>query len=261
MTMLAVGCAAVCGVLIFPGRRSVSRPDPSGPRMTSGRPRAVVLLLTAVAAVLLTAEGSLLALGLILLGTVAAVLRLVAAARRRKLAELRQGRVLEVCEVLVGELRSGQPPVTAIDHCVEVWPDFEAIATAARLGADVPTALRRLGGTPGASGLREVAAAWEVSQGAGAGLTVALGQIAGSARDAAGTRRLVSSELASTQATARLVAVLPVVTLVMGSGIGGDPWRFLLQTPVGLACLAVGLALALLGLAWIDRIARAATRS
>ena len=70
---------------------------------------------------------------------------------------------------------------------------------------------------------------------------------------------LVRAELASAQATARLVAAPAVATLAMSSGIGADPWGFLLHHPAGVACLGAGVALVLAGLWWIDRIAAGVT--
>ena len=261
MTALTVLAAAVAAALLVAAPPPFPRPDRAGSRPeVSWSRRAVAVGVVAAGGLLVTAEGTVLALGLILLGATDAVARLTAAARRRAGAQRTQGQVVEVCEVLAAELRAGQPPVSAVEHCAELWARFEPVATAARLNADVPTALRRLAVTPGAEGLREVAAAWAVSQGAGAGLSLALGQVAASARESQNTGRLVAAELSSAQATARLVAALPLVTLVMGSGIGGDPWRFLLRTPAGLGCLALGLGLAFAGLAWIERIAATVTR-
>ncbi len=255
MSIAAIVLASLAAALAPPALpvRWRSQTVQADPTRHGGR-RLLLTAAVSVTALLVLARGSLLVLGLIGAGSAVAVGRLVIAARQRSSAVRREEHVLETCEVLVGELHSGQPPVFALGRCVEVWPEFAPVETAARLGADVPGALRALAAYPGARGLGHVAGAWQVAQGSGAGLANALAQVAGSAREAQSTRRLVSAELASAQATARLVAGLPLVALAMGSGIGGNPWHFLLATPAGLACLACGLALAFVGLFWIERI-------
>jgi tight adherence protein B len=203
-------------------------------------------------------DGTALALGLMTAGAVVGGWRMVARGRARQRAQHRSDAVVEVCEALAAELRAGQPPLRALRHCVDVWPELEPVATAAELGSDVPAALRRLAATPGCSALSDVAGAWQVTQSSGGTMGLALGRAADSARARRATQRLVISELASAQATARLVALLPVLVLAMGSGLGADPWGFLLATPAGLTCLGGGLLLAYAGLAWIERIAAGA---
>jgi tight adherence protein B len=129
-------------------------------------------------------------------------------------------------------------------------------AAACRLGGDVPGALRELSRGPGAGGLRLLAGAWSVSQRTGGGLASATRRVAETVRAEQTTRRLVVGELASARATSRLVAALPVLALLMGSGAGADPWGFLLGTPYGWACLASGGGIGFLGLWWIEQIAR-----
>ena len=75
------------------------------------------------------------------------------------------------------------------------------------------------------------------------------------------TRREVVAALEPPRATARLLALLPVFGLLLGTGIGADPWGFLVGTPVGVGCLAAGCALGLAGLTWVERLADGAERS
>jgi tight adherence protein B len=163
--------------------------------------------------------------------------------------------VLECCDLLASELAAGQAPGSALARAAETWPVLAPVWQSHAYGGDVPSALRRAGTEPGAEGLELVAAAWHVSHRTGQGLADALARVAQALREARATDRVVRGELASARATARLVAALPVVALMIGSGSGGDPVGFLLGTPMGIACLAGGLGLGLAGLAWIERIA------
>jgi tight adherence protein B len=246
--------AAVAAWLVVPSARSVSRRRPeAGRRGWWG-----------VAAV---AVGT----GTLLDGRTAALAAVAAMAFagaawlwRRRVARVEaaasRDRVLEACRLLRGELAAGRPPGTALELAAEEWAVLAPVAEAFRLGASVPEALRRLGRRSGAEGLVVLGAAWDVAQRSGQGLAVAVGAIADQLTADAAMRRVVAAELSSARATARVVAALPVVALLMGSGVGGDPWGFLLGTPVGLACLAGGVALVLAGLAWIEAIAAGVLR-
>lgn len=257
--------AAAAGLLVAPrarvprgaGRVGQSLGIPPDRRPSARRAPVLSGLVTAAVAgaLFVLLDGTTLGLALVVAGAAAGGGLLVRRAARQRAAVVRSGQVVEVCEWLAGDLRAGLPPQRALRRAVQAWPELAPAATAADLGADVPDALRRLSRLPGASGLAGVAAAWQVAQSSGGTMALALGQVAESARRTRATRLLVASELASAQATARLVAALPVLVLALGAGLGGDPWGFLLRTPPGLVCLGLGVGLALLGLLWIERIA------
>jgi tight adherence protein B len=186
-----------------------------------------------------------------------AVLR---ARERRRAAAETAARVLDACELMSAELVAGQPPGAALRRAATGWPSLAPVAEAAELGGDVPQALRRLASEPGAADLRAVAGAWVVAHRSGAGLADALDRVVVSIRADRALGRVVEGELAPARATARLVAGLPVAVLLVGNSGGGSAIGFLFGTPLGLACLASGLALGLTGLWWIERIAAQVAR-
>jgi tight adherence protein B len=245
LAALAAWCATT------PPRRL---PRPAAERRT---PVLVVLVGAAAAAVglMLGAPGPTVLL-LIGLGVTGAIRRLWRNGRRAHAAAITRDRVLECCDLLAAELASGRPPGSAFALASEVWPALAPVATSHALGGDVAGAMHRLSAEPGAEGLRLVAAAWQVSHRTGRGLADALARVADGLRATRATDRVVQGELASARATARLVAALPLLTMVMATGAGADPVTFLIDSPLGLGCLAGGLAFGFVGLAWIDRIAR-----
>lgn len=200
-------------------------------------------------------SGRRLVLGLVAVGVVLAVVQHATRARRRREAEARAEQVLLACDGLAADLAAGQPPSKALDRAAREWPELAPVAAAAGLGADVPDAMRRVAALPGAGQLAVVAAAWQVAHRSGAGLAATVSRASRALRDERSTRRAVLGHLSSARATARLLAVLPLVFLLLGSGLGSDPVAFLVDTPVGLGCLATGAALAHVGVLWLDRIA------
>lgn len=237
-------------------------PPAAGPAVASSRAAGTLRLVGPGAAaaalaggVVVLLDGARLVAGLAGVACLAGVARAARQRRADRDRDRRRGLVVDVGDAMVGELRAGRPPLQALQRAGEVWPDLATVAAAARLGADVPAALREVSRRPGAEGLADLAAAWQVSTGSGAALASSLAQVVASARARQHASTLVLGELASARATARLVALLPVGTLAMASGIGATPWTFLVDQPLGAGCLLAGVLLVLLGLAWIDRIA------
>jgi len=261
LTALAawLACAAPSGLGGLPSAPSA----PSAPTSDAGAGRAparvrVPALVTGAVTVAVLAGGSgrSLVLAAVVAATVLGAGRLSRARRSRVRAEQTAARVGETSAQLAADLAAGSSPGLALTRAAAEWGVLAPAAEAFRVGSDVPAALRAVSTRPGAADLRLVAAAWQVAHRTGDGLAGALGRVAEGMRAARSTRRVVQGELASARATARLVAALPVLALLMGTGAGGDPWGFLLGTTPGLACLAGGLGFGLVGLSWIEAIAR-----
>ncbi|QVQ50360.1 type II secretion system F family protein [Spiractinospora alimapuensis] len=180
-----------------------------------------------------------------------------------------RGLVVELLSALMTELRSGLAPTSALSNAVDqfrdraerlgrVGPALLAVGERARAGHDPVPELHRAASIAGAEGLGRLAACWRVSARTGAALAPVIGQLGDTLRAEEEQRQELRAQLAGPRATSVLLAVLPAIGLAMGAGLSTRPLVFLLTTPAGLACLAVGITLEVLGLMWTRRIVRGA---
>lgn len=197
--------------------------------------------------------------GVVLALTVVAVAGFAAVQVRRSRARStvvrHRAEVAELVGLMAAELRAGVLPQRMVAGLAVDFPALDAAARAADLGGDVVGALRDASTAPGREVLRDVAGAWWVSDRSGAPLAAVIERLEQSARADREIAREVEAGVAPARATGRLMAALPAVGLLLGSGMGGDPLAVLTGTWVGVGCLALGCGLACAGVAWIERIA------
>lgn len=152
------------------------------------------------------------------------------------------------------ELATGLPPETAWSRAA-AGRDFARHSVGAiSVAGDVPTGLRADAAEHDLAVLIALAAVWQVSAGAGAGLSDAAYRLGAAALQRERLRRDLAAQMAGPKATARVLALLPLVGLLLGSGLGGSPVAWLLGTPVGWVLLAFGIALEVVGLLWVRRL-------
>jgi tight adherence protein B len=187
------------------------------------------------------------------------------ASRRRQARD--RTRVIQALGSLAAELEAGLPPEEALmrsaaQHAASPqsappWSAWPQAAAAARWGGDVPAALDL--DAESRPVLAQVAACWRVGA-QGAGLAASVRQVAVTARAAEDVRVEVEGQLAGPRATGRMLALLPLVGLALGTMLGSDPLAWLTTTLPGRLCLLGGVLLTVTGAWWTGRIAASVER-
>ncbi|GAA1577147.1 hypothetical protein GCM10009742_21150 [Kribbella karoonensis] len=244
----------------FPGAQPTHL-DPTGPELARlqppsrhQRPRLARpwLLIPPTAAALISTQA------LVSTLAITAVLLLAANQRahhhRQKTIATRRATIIEALDVLSADLTAGRPPIAALEGAASVSPDLQPVHAAAKLGADVPTALTKAAATPGATSLRALAAAWRVTEQSGATFAALTERLANSLRADEAIHRQTEASLATAHSTARILAILPIVGIALGYALGAHPLTFLTTTPPGYFCLTTGLLLTTTGLHWTTRL-------
>lgn len=177
---------------------------------------------------------------------------------------------VEALGVVVAELQAGRQPGFALDTAARYCSNAE-VATVLAVqaqrqvwGGSTPEAIAEAG-TAGA-GAGGAVPAWQASLMAGLDLSArtgaAMAEVVGAVQADLATRIRQRDELraasSGNRATVALLAGLPVLGVLMGSGIGAAPLQVLLGTRLGQILLCVGVGLELAGLAWSRRLTQRA---
>ena len=262
MAWVAALCAGVAAWWLVPGASEgmgrlagvPTAPHPGRHRPPRWGLAALVAAGAVLAAALLAGPGG--AAATLALGQVVGCLVVLAARRAARAARARgRAAVVHAGELVAGLLRVGRVPSAALVEAAEDAPVLRVAASELVAGGDAPAALRRSAGEAGHEGLRDLAAAWEVSVRTGASLVAAVDAAAARLAAEQDVARVVDAELAAARLGGRVMAALPLVGLLLGFGLGGDPIAFLLGSLLGWTCLNVGVGLACGGVLWIDTVA------
>lgn len=229
------------------------------PRGTSARlrlpPGPVVVVALAVPLLLLPAS-VVLAAGLV----VATLWWLRRSAGRRRSSSQEAAALQDALDVLVGELRVGVHPVTAVGSAAaeargSVARSLSAVAARAVLGADVAAGLRAEARKSCAPGSWErLAVCWQLAHEHGLAVATLMRTAQHDIGERARFGSRVEAGMAGARATAAILAALPLLGLVLGQALGADPLVFLTSGGAGGALLVIGAALICCGLLWSDSI-------
>ena len=175
--------------------------------------------------------------------------------RHRHEARDRRLAVIELCDGIGAELSTGRAPDTALAAAAAFVDPALRVALESVRGGDVAAELDRLARLPGGEGLRLLAGCWRIGAERGAMFGDVVEGLASALREEEAHRAEVAAQLAGPRATARLLALLPLLGLAMGAALGARPLAFLFGGLPGLFCLLVGAGLDALGLWWTRRLA------
>jgi tight adherence protein B len=182
----------------------------------------------------------------------------------RRLLVARRAECVEVVHALAAELRAGRPPGVALSVVGESAAALHELLSRAALavgnGADAASELRRVAEVPGCAVFGAVAAAWSVTDRVGGPVADVLERIAAGLEADRLQRESLDAAMAGPRATTTLLAVLPLLGVALGRSMGADPVGLLLHRPLGWALLGAAGVLEILGVLWMGRIARSATR-
>jgi tight adherence protein B len=192
-------------------------------------------------------------------------LPLVAGWHDRRVATRRDAQLPEALERMASALRAGRSLTAALAEVGEAAPaplgdELRAAVESLRHGGGLERALAAWLAAAGPS--REVAlavTALDLAGRAGGEVARALDRVSATLRERRELRAEVRALATQARASAGVLLAAPLAFALLVSTVEPGVAGFLLATPLGLLCLAVGLALDGLGALWMARIVEQAT--
>ncbi|UZN02440.1 type II secretion system F family protein [Cellulomonas sp. S1-8] len=171
--------------------------------------------------------------------------------RRRREAEGLQTDLASLLHAVAAQLRAGVPPSTA-------W--VEVLGSAVH--GQVPD-VDALAGVVGARGsqrtrVRAAVVGVRVATETGAPLADVLEDLADAVAADAEQAGELDAALAGPRATARVLTLLPVLGLLVGTAMGAQPWQVLTDGGLGTGLAVAGLGLVAAGRLWVGVLLRRA---
>ena len=182
--------------------------------------------------------------------------------RARRAAAAAASDLSDALGILVAELRAGAHPADAVQAAADtragvagdVVQALATVAATARLGGDVPAALRSAGPAQLRCWWDRLAGAWSLAEQHGIALADVLCAVRCDTEHRVRFAADVQARLAGPRATAVVLAGLPLLGLALGQAVGAAPLRVLCVTPMGHLLLVIGTALACAGVWWSTRL-------
>jgi tight adherence protein B len=183
---------------------------------------------------------------------------------RHRLGDRRDAQLPASLERMASALRAGAAPPTAFVAMTEAAPaplraELRVPAAEIQHGASMATAVERWAARPDASpAVRLAGTALALGVDTGGEVARSIDRVAATLRERRELQAEVHALATQARASAVVLGLAPVGFTALVSTIEPGMARFLLTTPVGLACLIGGLGLEACGALWMARIVSAA---
>lgn len=210
------------------------------------------------------------AAGLLVGGPVLAVISVLGVAAGARLVERQRARSLpmrhadalaDIVDGLARTIRGGAPVVTAVraaavDAPQAVGDGLVALASLVDRGVPIVDAVDDWAESSAIDGARLVATSFAVTSAAGGDHGRALAAVADTLRERRALRRELAALSSQARLSAAVIAVAPLGFAVVAASLDAAVADVLLGTPLGVACVTLGVVLDVAGWQWMDRITR-----